>query len=275
MTAFTYSTIARQNPQDKIILPATHVTGIAAGNGASSGGKYAGVAAEANIIGVKVLDDKGAGDTADFLAGIQWVMSNRHKYNIRIINMSVGTARESSGLIVKAAERAWDMGIAVCAAAGNDGPAPGTITSPGTSRKIITVGTSDDNAAVSIWGNQKVNFSGRGPTKDCIHKPDILAPGTNHVSTGPLPDFISQNRKRELNHAAPGYVKMSGTSMSTPNVSGALALALEKHTMLSPNVLKLALKHSARDTKGPPNRQGWGALDIDKFLNRLAEGDKA
>ena len=155
MTAFTYSTIARQNPQDKIILPATHVTGIAAGNGASSGGKYAGVAAEANIIGVKVLDDKGAGDTADFLAGIQWVMSNRHKYNIRIINMSVGTARESSGLIVKAAERAWDMGIAVCAAAGNDGPAPGTITSPGTSRKIITVGTSDDNAAVSIWGTRK------------------------------------------------------------------------------------------------------------------------
>jgi serine protease AprX len=99
------------------------------------------------VVGVKILDEKGRGDTAEFLAGIQWVITNRDKYNIRIANMSVGAGGHGDGPLIKAVEAAWDRGIVVCAAAGNNGPDPSTVTAPGTSRKVITVGSSDDHTA--------------------------------------------------------------------------------------------------------------------------------
>ncbi|MCL2703091.1 MAG: S8 family serine peptidase [Defluviitaleaceae bacterium] len=123
----------------------THVAGIATGNGAASNGRYVGVAPGCGLVGVKILDDKGRGDTAEFLAGIQWTITNKDKYNIRVANMSVGTSNVSGEPLVRAVEAAWDKGIVVCAAAGNGGPGPSTITSPGTSRKVITVGSSDDD----------------------------------------------------------------------------------------------------------------------------------
>jgi serine protease AprX len=158
----------------------------------------------------------------------------------------------------------------VCAAAGNDGPAPGSIYTPGISRKVITVGAAGDDSAVNIWGNMKVNFSGRGPTKDCIHKPDILAPGTNIISAAPLPAFLSQSRKRELHYVTPHHIRMSGTSMATPYVSGTLARLIMKNPRLSPNRLKLMLKHSAKNQNLPQNTQGWGAIDLDKLLTMEA-----
>ena len=250
----------------------THVAGIAAGNGARSRGRYAGIAPEANLVAVKILDEKGKGSAADVLAGIQWVIDNRERYGIRIANLSIGTADAGSAdPLVKAVEAAWNAGIVVLIAAGNNGPAAGTITSPGISRKVITVGASDDNKTVTIWGDSVVHFSGRGPTAECIVKPDIIAPGAEITSCFTNTP-IAESRRSELRIVNASYVEMSGTSMSTPVVAGAVALLLEKHPGLTPNDVKLLLKQSAISLNYTPNQQGWGLLDIDTLLKK--EGPK-
>ncbi len=222
----------------------THVTGIA-----SSSGRYKGLAPESNIISLKVLNESGQGNAADVIAGIQWIADNYKKYNIRVTNLSIGTSQPiKNDPLVEAVERLWDMGIVVVTAAGNNGPNPCSISSPGTSKKIITVGSSDDEQSNKI-------FSGRGPTKECIIKPDILAPGSNITS---------------CRCTVGTYKKLSGTSMSTPIISGAIALLLEKYPDLCPDDVKYMLKLSSTSLNMPPNRQGWGLLNVEKLLNMEA-----
>lgn len=240
----------------------THTCGIAAGSGYSSKGKYRGVAPEADIISLKTLDSHGRGNASDVLAGMQWVADNMEKYNIRVVNLSIGTlVSDIHDPLVTASEALWDKGIVVVTAAGNNGPAPGSISSPGISRKIITVGSSDDTNSVIIAGNNVRNFSGRGPTAECIIKPDVVAPGTNIVSC------VSPQCSKKGNK----YMALSGTSMSTPMVSGAVALLLEKAPDLKPDDVKYMLKKSCTDLVYPPNRQGWGLLNIEKLLSLEVE----
>lgn len=241
----------------------THVSGICCGSGALSNGLYKGIAPNANIVMLKTLNSEGKGNSADVLAGIQWVLDNQKKYSIRIVNMSIGTAgTKADDPLVKAVEALWDSGIVIVTAAGNGGPSPMTISSPGISRKVITVGSSDDNIRVQVFGTSMKNFSGRGPTAQCIIKPDIVAPGSNIVSClapciGDIGNIVDKN-----------YQCLSGTSMSTPMVSGAIALLLEKEPGLSPDDVKYMLKLSSTDLEYPRNRQGWGLLNIEKLLSQ-------
>lgn len=222
----------------------THVSGIA-----SSNGYYKGLAPQSNIIMLKVLNESGQGNASDVIAGIQWIADNYKRYNIKIVNMSIGTSTSvNNDPLVEAVEKLWDMGIIVVAAAGNNGPNPNTISSPGTSKKIITVASSDDEQYNKI-------FSGRGPTKECVIKPDILAPGSNIISC-------------KCTNGT--YKKLSGTSMSTPIISGAIALLLEKEPDLSPDDVKYMLKLSSTSLNMAPNRQGWGLLNVEKLLNMEA-----
>ncbi len=245
----------------------THVAGICAGNGTMSNGKYAGIAPMANIISIKTLNNKGSGNSSDVLAGIQWVIDNAKRYNIRIANLSIGTEPQASDdPLVKAVEYAWDKGIIITTAAGNNGPKSGTITSPGISKKVITVGTSNDNNLVSISGTSVINFSGRGPTSECVIKPDILAPGTDIVSC--LTPTPYSEGKDELKKIDEHYMKLSGTSMSTPMIAGSIALLLEKCPNMTPDDVKYALKCSAIDLNYPKNRQGWGIIDVEKLIER-------
>ena len=124
----------------------THVCGILAGSGEASGGKYRGVAPGCLLIGMKVLDRNGNGRKEDVLKALDWVIRNKEEYGIRIVNISVGTTYDHTSqndVLIQGVERAWDSGLIVVAAAGNRGPNPGSVTSPGSSRKIITVGSSD------------------------------------------------------------------------------------------------------------------------------------
>lgn len=233
----------------------SHICGIIAGNGEASNGRYRGIAPESQIIGVKVLDKKGNGYAADVLAGLKWVRENKERYNIRIVNISVGSYNRrvlsEDSVLVRGVDEAWDDGLIMVIAAGNQGPSAMTITTPGISRKVITVGSSDDNKMVSVMGNKMVDYSGRGPTAACIRKPDIVAPGGNIVSCS----------------NAPGKYQMkSGTSMSTPIVSGAIALLLQKYPDLSNKDVKLRLMERAVDLGLPHNQQGWGLLDVEKLL---------
>ncbi len=241
----------------------THVSGILGGSGIASDKLYIGVAPECNIISVKVLDKKGNGNIADVLDGLKWVMENKERYNIRILNISVGTPidkeLDENSMLVQAVNEVWDDGIIVVAAAGNNGPVPQSIGAPGNSRKIITVGASDDNDFVEMDGSRIKDYSSRGPTKECIIKPDIVAPGSNIISCNGI-----KMAKNSM------YSIKSGTSMATPVVSGAIALLLSKYPSMTGRDVKVRLKNSADDMGLPINQQGWGCLNIKRLL-RLSE----
>ena len=138
------------------------------------------------MIAVKVLDSSGNGYASDVLAGLSWIRRQKERLGIRIVNISVGSyagkyMSEDSAL-VRGVEAAWDDGLVVVVAAGNHGPANMSVTTPGISRKVITVGCSDDHKKVLVRGNVMVDYSGRGPTAACICKPEIIAPGAKVVS---------------------------------------------------------------------------------------------
>ncbi len=238
----------------------THISGILGGSGKSSHGDFAGIAPGCNIISVKILDHHGNGNTEDVLRGIDWVLQNQQRYNIRIMNISVGTLPKAGetekSLLIKAVDRAWDAGIVVVCAAGNNGPGPRTITTPGISRKVITVGSSDDQIYIDTTGRRKNNYSGRGPTPFCICKPDVVAPGS---------DIYSCN-SRYGRRAGSFYVSKSGTSMSTPVVSGAIALLLNRYDYLTNVDVKLLLRERCDDLGLPHSQQGWGKLNVERLL---------
>lgn len=247
----------------------THVAGIIGGNGYSSKGKYIGIAPECSLVGVKVLDHRGDGNISDVLAGLQWVMDNRKKYNIRIVNISVGTSSkdnlDENSLLVQGVNAVWDRGIVVVVAAGNNGPGPMSISTPGISRKVITVGSSDDNIAVEVYGSGKSkDYSGRGPTPFCVKKPDIVAPGSNIISCN-ISRYASRNRVGE---SPMMYTVKSGTSMATPVVAGAIALLLGAHPELSNREVKLRLRGCATDLGQHWEKQGWGLLNVRRLLEQ-------
>jgi serine protease AprX len=236
----------------------THVAGICASCGRMSNGKYAGIAPCCNIVMIKILDENGNGETDSIIKGIEWILRNRLRYNIKLLNISVGTlprtGAEEKSAIIQSVEDAWDKGIVVVAAAGNSGPSGYTITTPGISKKIITVGSSDDGQQ-EAFGRVKLNYSGRGPTMSCICKPDVVAPGLNITSCN------------AMNHkdSRPYSVK-SGTSMSTPIVTGVLALLLDKYPDMGTRDVKMRIRDRAVNLGLPRNRQGWGMIDVEKLL---------
>ena len=138
----------------------THIAAIIGGNGRQSGGKYAGIAPGSHMIAVKVLDSSGNGYASDVLAGLSWIRRQKERLGIRIVNISVGSyagkyMSEDSAL-VRGVEAAWDDGLGVVVAAGNHGPANMSVTTPGISRKVITVGCSDDHKKVLVRGKVMV-----------------------------------------------------------------------------------------------------------------------
>lgn len=135
------------------------------------------------------------------------------------------------------------MGIVVAASAGNKGPAPHSISAPGNSRKIITVGYHSKHSNSSV-----------GPTSLCIKKPDVVTPG--YQITSCCHQYASQS----------AYIKKSGTSMATPIVSGSIALLLSLYPQLTPKEVKVRLKNSCTDLNLPHGSQGWGLLNVEKFL---------
>ena len=176
----------------------THIAAMIGGSGISSDGKYRGVAPECSLISVKVLDQKGNGYATDVLTGLKWIRENRDRYNIRIVNISVGSLSRrdmtENSILVRGVNAAWDDGLVVVVAAGNHGPGRMTITTPGISRKVITVGCSDDHKEVDVMGSRMVDYSGRGPTLACVCKPDLQrrAQASSAAAMSPANIFQSQ-----------------------------------------------------------------------------------
>lgn len=214
----------------------THIAGIMSGAN--------GMAPKSELLVFKILDQRGDGRTRDALRALDWLLENHEKYRIRLLNFSMGylpSADMSLQLkLMEKLESLWDAGIIIVTAAGNNGPKENSVTVPGISRKVITVGTADDD------------YGGRGPTTCCIVKPEILAPGTDILSIA--------NREGR-------YTRKSGTSMAAPVVCGALALALEKKPTLTPVEAKLLLYNSVRRLR--EKNYVWGLLDVDNLMKML------
>jgi serine protease AprX len=248
----------------------TFVAGLVAGNGASSNGQYVGEAPGADLVSIKVAGASGATNTSTIIAGIGWAIANKARYNISVLNLSLGaipTGPTFTEPMDIAVEAAWRAGITVVVAAGNSGPAAGTILSPGDDPMVITAGAFADNDSSAPGNWYGCAFSSEGPTAfDGWQKPDLVAPGRSVVSLlDPGSTIANQNPQAVVGTA--NFVG-SGTSFSAAITSGAVALVEAADPGLTPDAVKGRLLGNAMpDDTGNPLAEGHG------FLNALAAAD--
>ena len=255
----------RKNPYDDN-GHGTHVAGIASGNGTMSNKKYMGVAPKSNIISIKILDKNGQGTPISAIKAMEWILKNRHKYNIRVVNLSIGTQDKSLYVpLMNAVNSLWKSGIVVVAASGNNIDRSFKITIPGINPNIITVGSYEDFCIKKKFGTQSFIYYERNflSALKPFSKPDILAPGENIVSVM-APDFdFSQKGREDFVPINKNYIAMTGSSMATPIVSGAVALLLEKEKNITPQMVKEKLIKTSFKGNSILNK---GILDLESFL---------
>src|ERR1043166_8564719 len=176
----------------------THVAAIAAGDGAPTNGAYEGIAPGASLVNLRVLNSNGVGRVSGVLAALDWLMTNKGTYNVKVVNMSLGTPAINSyedDPVCNAVRKLVDAGVVVVAAAGNLGKDAngnkvyGAIHCPGNEPSVITVGASNSFGTDGRNDDTVTTYSSRGPTRsfsvdsyglvhyDNIIKPDLVAPG--------------------------------------------------------------------------------------------------
>ena len=221
----------------------THIAGIIANAEKGADGEFNGMAPAVNLIGVRVLDKTGAGDYEKVIQGIQWVLENKDRYNIRVMNLSLHSLVQSpywADPLDQAVMRAWAEGITVVVAAGNNGPNAMTVAVPGNTPYVITVGAFTDNYTPADWNDDYLaDFSAAGPTLDGFVKPDLLAPGAHITSTMMPGSYIA--RTHDHNWRDGKYFSMAGTSQAAGVVSGAVAQMLSVQPELTPDQVKYRL----------------------------------
>ncbi len=221
----------------------THVAGIIANSSIGADGEWNGVAPGVNLVGVRVLDETGAGNYETVIKGIQWVIANKDRYNIKVMNLSLHALVQSpywADPLNQAVMQAWANGITVVVAAGNTGPNPMSISVPGNNPYVITVGAFTDNYTPYDWNDDYLaEFSAAGPTLDGFVKPDLLAPGAHILSTMMKNSYIARGHEGNWVHGQ--YFSMAGTSQAAAVTSGAAALVIDANESLSPDQVKYRL----------------------------------
>jgi subtilisin family serine protease len=241
----------------------THVAATIAGTGAGIP-RLHGIAPGAALVGVRTLTETGAGNVADVVTALDWVVQHKADYNIRVVNLSLGIIQDpycsdGSDAASQAVNAAYDAGLLVVVAAGNSVPGGLTptecsIKSPGLAAKALTVG----NVADPSEGGWYLRYdSGRGPTADGRLKPELVAPGVG----------ITSARAGSGN----GYVTLDGTSMSAAVVTGTALLMLDANPSLTNTQIVQTMESTAEDfgAPGPDNDYGWGRIDAYSALRSL------
>ena len=236
----------------------THVAGIIAGDGTrrdgddAAAGSYIGIAPHANLIAIKAADDNGQGTILDAIYGLQFVVDHRDEYNIRVVNLSLASTTAESYLndpLDAAVESAYFSGVLVVAAAGNRGhDADATSYAPGNDPFALSVGAVDDNGTSDRSDDTIADWSSAAVTQDRVSKPEITAPGAHIVSTlAPHSAFAELCPECIVDRE---YIRLGGTSMAAPVVSGVAALLFEVHPDWTPEQVKSTLIATGRDVPG-------------------------
>ena len=227
----------------------THCADIAAGNGTLKG-----VAPGAKLLAYKVLDEWGSGYESDIISGIEKAVDD----SADVISMSLG---KDSGTpddpLSEAIDNAVNSSVVAVIAAGNSGPSFGTIATPANSRRAITVGAVDKSNSIAY-------FSSIGPVvwnSSAMIKPDVVAPGVG-ICSAELDSFYASYRCIDNRHIA-----LSGTSMATPHVAGAVALLKQLHRNWTADEIKSALITTSTDLGYDVVTQGGGLVNMLKAIN--------
>jgi serine protease AprX len=248
----------------------THMSGIIAGrDDAAVAGNYAGdakdfigMAPDARIVSIKVADSHGNSDVSQVLAAIDWVVAHHADpgFNIRVLNMSFGTDSYQSYTLdplAFAAETAWHAGVVVVGATGNRGWKTGVLD-PADDPYLIAVGSSD-NVGTTRTGDDIVSTFSSGGAGN--RNPDLVAPGAHVVSLRDPGSYIDVNNPTA--RVASRFFRGSGTSMAAAVVSGAAALLLSQHPLLTPDQVKNLLTSTATRLAGTGTvLQGGGELNL-------------
>jgi serine protease AprX len=196
---------------------------------------------------------------------LQWVLNHKTTYNIRVVNLSLNSSvAESYNVdpLDAACEILWNNQIVVVVSGGNNGGTNnGILYPPANDPFVISVGaTTGGTGTASTSGDTLAPYSAYGTTSDGFAKPDLVAPGTNIIST--LASSSATMVLSHLDHLVlnPSYFRMSGTSMAAPVVSGAVALLLQSNATLTPDQVKYRLTATAH-----PFGLGAGAGYLDVY----------
>ncbi len=223
-------------------------------DGSGSDGTYYGIAPGVNLYSLKVNDNIGMAYESDVVEAIQWVFENKEQYNIRVVNMSINsTAYQSyhNSPLDAAVEILWFNGVVVVASVGNiseDNNWMPYVTAPADDPFVITVGAADEKGTTRRRDDVLASFSIDNETLEGHLKPEIAAPGRNIVS--------ALSGQSDWDEIAPErvvggkYFRLSGTSMSAPMVTGAVALLLQDEPDLTPDQVKYRLINTAPDALG-------------------------
>ena len=251
----------------------THLASLISGFGAS----FRGIAPDADIIAIKAFNQEDTASTLDIIRGIQWAVDHKTRHNIRVLNLSISAPTDLPYYLDPlniALTNAWSEGLVVVVSAGNEGPAPSSVTSPGNNPWLITVGAADYE---EDGGWTKVApFSGRGPTATGHIKPDIIVAGT--LLAGVKPDGAIRPTGEPDHRNPEGFWITSGASQASAIASGFIALLLEARPDLSNHDLKCILANTAApltvdaDGELSPFAQGRGLLDLAAALKSNATG---
>ncbi|MEP7188178.1 MAG: S8 family peptidase [Roseiflexaceae bacterium] len=242
----------------------THVIGSIVNNRKlkASGQGAMGVAPGVNLVVARALGADGGGSYSSVIAAIDWVVQQRSTYGIKVLNLSVYAPVASpywADPLAQAVMRAWQAGLVVVVAAGNDGPNAATITVPANVPYVISVGALKSHLFTGSGGDELASFSARGPTESAFAKPDILVPAVRVVA--PMPDDsvlatqvlagrLMEKGRLDVRLAQSkkdvGYYQLSGTSMAAAEVSGVVAMLLQVQPSLTNDQVKYRLKATAR-----------------------------
>ncbi|PYS92308.1 MAG: hypothetical protein DMF62_00845 [Acidobacteria bacterium] len=220
----------------------TFVSGIVAGTGASSNGKFAGVAPNAKLLGLSAGDV----DLTNVLSGFDYLLQKGATFGVRVVNcsFSANTLFDPNDPVNVATKMLADAGITVVFSAGNTGAGNGTLNPYAAAPWVVSVGATDENGTLAP-------FSSRGNFGDELQHPSLVAPGVNIASlrnigtvTGTA-GFAGADTQRLSPTELPYYTTASGTSFSAPQVAGAVALMLEANPNLKPAEIKDILSRTA------------------------------